>query len=207
MAPALVGLIFVIGAVGSLAGSLVAGRIAARLGLGTTILGAMIIACSVYLAIPFVNGSSPITVGSLALVLGVAGASIAITVIHVMTIRQTVTPNHLLARMNASYRTLGYGVMPVGALLGGVIGEMLGLRAAVVFRTARLTGGDQRSATLARVAVQMSWPPEPGVRLESNTTSRPFLRTFGRLSLAVVLFSSATGAADPQLPSEACSLA
>ncbi len=69
--------------------------------------------------------------GVLALVLAVAGAFIAITVIHVMTIRQTVTPNHLLARMNASYRTLGYGVMPIGALLGGIIGEMLGLRAAL----------------------------------------------------------------------------
>jgi MFS family permease len=131
LVPALVGLIFVVGAVGSLAGSLVAGRLAARLGLGTTILGAMIIACSVYLAIPFVDGSSPTTVGVLALVLAVAGAFVAITVIHVMTIRQTVTPNRLLARMNASYRTLGYGVMPVGAVLGGILGEAFDLRSAL----------------------------------------------------------------------------
>ena len=122
-APALVGLIFVIGAMGSLVGSLVAGRLAARFGFGTTILGAMVIACSVYLAIPFVEGSSAMTAGMLALVLAVAGAFIAITVIHVMTIRQTVTPNHLLARMNASYRTLGYGVMPIGAVLGGILGH------------------------------------------------------------------------------------
>ncbi len=34
--------------------------------------------------------------------------------------------------MNATYRTLGYGVIPAGALLGGVVGETLGLRAALL---------------------------------------------------------------------------
>ena len=110
---------------------MVAGRLAKRFGLGTTIIGAMIVACSVYIALPLIGGSSPIAVGVIALVLAVAGAFIAITVIHVMTIRQTVTPDRLLARMNASYRTLGYGVMPVGALLGGIVGEAFGLRAAL----------------------------------------------------------------------------
>jgi MFS family permease len=131
LVPAVVGSIFVIGALGSLVGSVIAGRLALRFGTGTTIVGAMIAACSVYLVIPFVGGASPFTVGILGLVLAVAGAFIAITVIHVMTIRQTVTPDRLLARMNASYRTLGYGVMPFGALLGGVIGEVFGLRAAL----------------------------------------------------------------------------
>jgi MFS family permease len=131
LAPAVVGSIFVIGAVGSLAGSLVAGRLAGRLGLGRTIAGSMIVACIAYLPIPVVDRSWPATVALLALVLAVAGAFIAITVIHVMTIRQTVTPDRLLARMNATYRTLGYGVMPIGALLGGIIGEAFGLRAAL----------------------------------------------------------------------------
>jgi MFS family permease len=129
--PAAVGSIFVVGAVGSLIGSMVAARLAARLGLGPTILGAMIVACTVYLVIPLVGGASVASGAVLGGVFAVAGAFIAITVIHVMTIRQTVTPNRLLARMNASYRTLGYGIMPIGALLGGVIGEALGLRVAL----------------------------------------------------------------------------
>jgi len=135
-APAAVGSIFVVGALGSLAGSMVAGRIAGRIGLGPTLLGSMIAACSVYLVIPFVGGSSVLTAAVLAGVFAVAGAFIAITVIHVMTIRQTVTPDRLLARMNASYRTLGYGIMPIGALLGGVIGEALGLRATLAVAAA-----------------------------------------------------------------------
>ncbi|HXQ56641.1 MAG TPA: MFS transporter, partial [Actinomycetes bacterium] len=36
----------------------------------------------------------------------------------------------LLGRMNASYRLVGWGTMPLGALLGGVLAEALGLRPA-----------------------------------------------------------------------------
>jgi predicted MFS family arabinose efflux permease len=130
--PALVGTVLAVGAVGSLAGSLVAGRIARRFDLGTTILGAMVAACSVYLVIPFLGGPVPVAAGMLAAVMAVAGAGISVTVIHVMTIRQTITPDRMLARMNASYRTLGYGLMPIGSLLGGAIGEAFGLRAALM---------------------------------------------------------------------------
>lgn len=48
--------------------------------------------------------------------------------IHVISIRQTVTPNRLLGKMNASYRFLVTGVVPLGALLGGVLGTVIGLR-------------------------------------------------------------------------------
>jgi predicted MFS family arabinose efflux permease len=48
-----------------------------------------------------------------------------------VSLRQVVTPDRLLGRMNASYRFLTYGAIPLGALLGGALGELLGLRAAV----------------------------------------------------------------------------
>jgi MFS family permease len=130
--PGAVGAVFALGATGSLAGSAIAGRIADRLGLGTTILAAVVLACSVYLVIPFVGGPPLVAAIVIAAVLAIAGAFVAITVIHVITIRQAVTPDRLLARMNASYRTLGYGVIPVGALLGGAIGEAFGLRTALL---------------------------------------------------------------------------
>ena len=52
--------------------------------------------------------------------------------INTLTLRQVVTPRQVLGRMNASYRLVLYGVAPLGALLGGLLGETLGLREAMV---------------------------------------------------------------------------
>jgi MFS family permease len=47
-----------------------------------------------------------------------------------VSLRQRITPDRLLGRMNASYRLVGWGTMPLGAALGGVLAEALGLRGA-----------------------------------------------------------------------------
>jgi MFS family permease len=47
-----------------------------------------------------------------------------------VSLRQRITPDRLLGRMNAAYRLVGWGTMPIGALLGGVLAEWLGLRPA-----------------------------------------------------------------------------
>jgi MFS family permease len=56
-----------------------------------------------------------------------AGASIIWNVITV-SLRQRIAPDHLLGRVNAGYRLLAWGTMPVGAGLGGLLGETVGLR-------------------------------------------------------------------------------
>lgn len=48
--------------------------------------------------------------------------------VHVNSVRQTITPDHLRGRTNAVYRLLVSGVIAIGALLGGVLGERLGLQ-------------------------------------------------------------------------------
>ena len=47
------------------------------------------------------------------------------------SLRQSVTPSHLLGRVNASLRWLTWGFRPAGALLGGLVGEVWGLYAGV----------------------------------------------------------------------------
>ena len=46
-----------------------------------------------------------------------------------VSLRQRIVPDRLLGRVNASYRLLAWGTMPVGAALGGLVGETFGLRA------------------------------------------------------------------------------
>ncbi len=45
------------------------------------------------------------------------------------TIRQQLTPNRLLGRMNAAYRTVAWGVVPFGAAFGGLSAQLFGIRA------------------------------------------------------------------------------
>jgi MFS family permease len=45
-----------------------------------------------------------------------------------VSLRQRIVPDRLLGRVNASYRLLAWGTMPVGAALGGLVGETFGLR-------------------------------------------------------------------------------
>lgn len=50
--------------------------------------------------------------------------------------RQRVTPDALLGRVNSAFRLVGWGTMPLGALIGGLIGEAFGVRAVFVAMTA-----------------------------------------------------------------------
>jgi hypothetical protein len=51
---------------------------------------------------------------------------------QVATVRQYLVPQHQLARVTATWRTLGYAGIPVGAALGGVIADAVGTRPVVV---------------------------------------------------------------------------
>lgn len=63
------------------------------------------------------------------------------------SMRQRMIPGHLLGRVGGAASVLGYGSMPLGALIGGVVGEALGLPA-VLLGAAVLS-----FAAAARVAV------------------------------------------------------
>jgi MFS family permease len=118
------GLLFSAGALGSAVGSAFAPRIAARFGDAPSMLAGVV-----------VNALGLIIVAAFpqAVVVGVMGAvgGAAALVWNVITVslRQTLIPDHLLGRVNSVYRFLGWGSMPIGAALGGVIAGVAGLRA------------------------------------------------------------------------------
>jgi MFS family permease len=136
--PLVIGLVFSLGSVGSLLGALVAARWADRFGLGHAITASMAIACASTLLIPMSGDGvvGPWLVGG-SFFLG--GLGVTASVVHVVSLRQTVTPGHLLGRMNGSYRFLTWGVIPIGALLGGFLGEVIGLRAALLVGAAGMS--------------------------------------------------------------------
>jgi MFS family permease len=133
------GLVLGLGAFGGLAGALSANRITTRIGYGRTLRMATITAGLAPLLFLAADGSSPASVAILTAGYGIAAFMLVIYNVNTVTLRQIVTPNRLLARMNASYRMVLFGTIPLGALLGGTLGQYLGLHTAMVLTLLLLT--------------------------------------------------------------------
>jgi predicted MFS family arabinose efflux permease len=62
----------------------------------------------------------------------VIGTGDALWRVLATSLRQTVTPNHLLGRVNSVHRMFGMGAIPIGAALGGFESNAFGVRAPFV---------------------------------------------------------------------------
>jgi MFS family permease len=109
--------------VGSLLGTWLAVPAERRLGRFRTLLLSVALGAA-SLAVPVVT-ASPVLVGAS---MAMTGVTMVLWNVVTVSLRQRITPDRLLGRMNASYRLVGWGTMPLGALLGGVLAEALGLR-------------------------------------------------------------------------------
>lgn len=87
--------------------------------------------------------SSAAAIAILLFSFAVKGYGVGLSNVHTVTVRQTVTPHRLLGRMNASYRVVTFGALPLGAAIGGALGEVLGQRPTIAIAAIGLT-----SATL-----------------------------------------------------------
>jgi MFS family permease len=121
----LVGLVLAAGSVGGVLGAVTASRWIRRYGQGRVLVAALVAAVPVGFLFPF--GAVPFAVAWF----GVSYSGVVYNVAQV-SFRQAVCPDRLLGRMNASIRFLVWGTFPLGGLLGGALGELLGLRATLL---------------------------------------------------------------------------
>lgn len=120
-------------AVGALAGSFLAGPTSRRFGIGIAVMGSVVGECVVILAIPFAPAGHPALAALLiGAVLAASGLGSALSSIVGTSVRQAVTPQHLIGRMTATYRFVSFGVIALGSLCGGIAGQLLGLRAGLL---------------------------------------------------------------------------
>lgn len=122
------GLIGTVGAVGTLAGASLSRHVSRRIGLGPLIIGAMSISSSSRLLIPVFaeSGWSAMLVPMTASMLG--GMAQISYDINQLSFRQSITPHNLQGRTNSAQRFIVWGTMPIGALIGGLLGDQIGLR-------------------------------------------------------------------------------
>ena len=125
-----IGLIFSLGSLGSLVGALTANRVARSFGIGPGLIAVATTGGLGLLLIPLATGDLVIPFLVVANVLW--GFFVLNYFVSAISLIQAITPDHLLGRTNASRRFLVQGVIPVGALLGGALGTVLGLRPTIV---------------------------------------------------------------------------
>ena len=118
-----IGVTLAISNLGFLAGSLLARRLADRVGIGMVLCGAAALEGAGILVVAAAHGAAVVVAGQL--VVGVAVASFNV---HSLSLRQAVSPPELLGRVSAAVRFLGFGSVPVGAAAGGWLGTVAGLR-------------------------------------------------------------------------------
>ena len=121
----IIGLLFAGSGLGGLVGAFLSSRVARWIG-GVRATQAGIALNAGFLLIP-------LTGRGLAVVLFAAGVfinavGVVIYNVNQVSFRQRLCPPSLLGRMNATMRFLVWGEMPLGALLGGVLGTTIGLR-------------------------------------------------------------------------------
>ncbi|HZA80683.1 MAG TPA: MFS transporter [Actinomycetes bacterium] len=110
--------------VGSLIGTWVAVPTERRLGRARTLVVSVVLGAATQAVPAFTARPVPVAAS-----LVVGGLSMVLWNVVTVSLRQRITPDRLLGRMNASYRLVGWGTMPIGALVGGFLAETLGLRA------------------------------------------------------------------------------
>lgn len=109
-------------AAGAIAGAISEPALERRLG-RSNVLFLTVIGTTASMLVPALTGN-PVAVF---VALAIAGAMMMWWNVITVSLRQRITPDRLLGRVNASYRLFAWGAMPIGALLGGLIAEAFGI--------------------------------------------------------------------------------
>jgi predicted MFS family arabinose efflux permease len=134
--PALLGLIFGVGGVGFLIGALVPRLIAGRIGFGvSTAIATAVIALS-DLLVPFAETRPAAVVPLLILAQLLFGVGMTVFNVNQASLRQLTIPTHIQGRASATARFIADASVPLGAAMGGLLGETIGLRSTLVVAAA-----------------------------------------------------------------------
>ena len=148
------GVLFALGGIGSLAGSWLTARYAGRVDARVWLIGSLAVWAVGSAAAPLATAATLAGMALIALQQLVGDAGGMAYSIAGRTLQQTYAAPTMLARADASLRTLGYGATLAGALVSGVLAEQFGARA-LLFCSSVLLG------LAALVAALLLHQPQP----------------------------------------------
>jgi MFS family permease len=126
MTPATVGLIGGLAGAGILLGALVTTRIQDRIGVGRTIVLGAAATGPAGLLVPIASPDTAVLlIGASFFLVGICNVVYNVSQV---SLRQAITPDRMLGRMNASMRFLVWGTIPIGSLIGAGLSEVIGVQ-------------------------------------------------------------------------------
>lgn len=124
-----VGAVLATGSCGGFLGAAVARRVARRLGSARGVLVSVAVALPCGLLIPLASDGFGLVLPMLGGFVMIAG--VVISNIIVGSFRQGYCPSEILGRVTSSVQLINYGMMPLGAVLSGMLATTLGARTAL----------------------------------------------------------------------------
>ena len=128
VSPGVLGLVLGVGALGGLLGATVATRVGRRIGVGPAYALGCVLFPAPLILIPLASGPPAVILGALFLAEFGAGLGVMILDINVGSVMLARTPDRIRSRAMGAFRTVNYGIRPVGAALGGLLGSAIGVR-------------------------------------------------------------------------------
>ncbi|HVU12555.1 MAG TPA: MFS transporter [Phototrophicaceae bacterium] len=133
--PAVQGIIFAAGAPGALLAALFNAPVTKRLGLGRTIVAAIFLSNAAALLIILATSAALPSIVLMVLAGFLTSFGSVMYNVNQVSLRQAITPDRLLGRMNASMRFIVWGTIPLGSLIGGFLGDAIGLKPTIIVGT------------------------------------------------------------------------
>jgi MFS family permease len=130
LSPATVGAIGGIGGAGVLVGALIASRVPKLFGVGPTIVGSIGLGGVFGLLVPLAPAGD-LAVVFLASSFFFGSAASVVYNVNQVSLRQAITPERFLGRMNATMRFLVWGTIPIGSLIGAGLSEVIGVHTTI----------------------------------------------------------------------------
>lgn len=132
LTPAALGALYALGGGGGLIGALLARRITSRVGVGRTIVWAQLVVGAAAFLVPLagaLHGSGPRAAFALLALAQIAqGLAVIVYDVNWLSLVGALVPDRLQGRVHASIGVLIFALQPAGAVLGGVLGTLIGLR-------------------------------------------------------------------------------
>ncbi|MGH9249838.1 MAG: MFS transporter [Acidimicrobiales bacterium] len=132
LGPVHIGLVFTAGGVGSFLGAWFGARATGRFGYGRVLLLTLILGNTAPAAVLLIADSPAAALATMSGLFLVMGIGIGVANVHAVSLRQTAVGDHVRGRVNAAYRLISWGAIPVGAALGGALAAGFGARPAMV---------------------------------------------------------------------------